>query len=265
MAINLSLNNAEHERLISSDESLWIKKLNRYFDNQRKELVRLINDTEQPVDVIYKLDPIFQVDPILSLYKELYLNQGVKYYSQIINAAKSLKTTNKQEPELSPEEQAQYFLHLERLVDEKIAERVTTLNENSRAVAAQRIKDVIEEATLLGLGAKDTAKMLERAINKEWRDMKKYRSHRIARTEVALINNFSSYQGALDTGLELKKEWSAALDSRTRITHVEASGQQADINGFFYVGGAQLRYPAEYGAPAEEVINCRCRLRYIVP
>jgi len=61
--------------------------------------------------------------------------------------------------------------------------------------------------------------------------------------------------------LPISKEWVAVLDSRTRATHAAADGQVVAFNGTFKVGGYDLRYPGDstLGAPAQEVVNCRCK------
>lgn len=90
------------------------------------------------------------------------------------------------------------------------------------------------------------------------------RALRIARTEIIAASNAGSYaQAKLVADEGDQKEWVATLDNRTRIDHVHADGQVVPLDQPFIVGGWPLMYPGEIGAPASEVVNCRCTLTYV--
>lgn len=94
------------------------------------------------------------------------------------------------------------------------------------------------------------------------------RSTTIASTEVVSASNFASHEAASQFsgqyGIQLKKQWLATEDDRTRPTHADADGQEVDLDEPFDVGGAQLMYPGDFslGAPASEIIRCRCTQIY---
>jgi uncharacterized protein with gpF-like domain len=92
----------------------------------------------------------------------------------------------------------------------------------------------------------------------------KARARIIARTETHGAANYGSLQAAMATGLDMNKEWLSAADERTRQTHVEADGQTVGIEENFRIGSAFMAYPGDPQGPAEEVINCRCTLAYLV-
>ena len=52
--------------------------------------------------------------------------------------------------------------------------------------------------------------------------------------------------------------WIAFLDERTRVTHVQANGQEKSPFGTFRVGGASLRFPGDPRGPLREIMGCRC-------
>jgi hypothetical protein len=85
----------------------------------------------------------------------------------------------------------------------------------------------------------------------------------IARTEIASASNYAGEALAKETGLTYTKKWISAEDERTRASHSAANDQQADVFGFFNVGGYQMAHPTDssQGAPASEIINCRCAVR----
>jgi len=96
------------------------------------------------------------------------------------------------------------------------------------------------------------------------------RGETIARTETLKALN-AGRQEALDQLIEnpnndvraedVVRAWDSAGDGKTRPTHVAADLQDPVPQGQpFIVGGYSLMYPGDtsLGAPAEEVINCRC-------
>ena len=83
---------------------------------------------------------------------------------------------------------------------------------------------------------------------------------RIARTEGTRISNESAFDAskeAVNAGADVAKQWSAALDSRTRETHAMCDGEIVELDETFSNG---LEYPGDPAGDAEEVINCRCAL-----
>ena len=96
----------------------------------------------------------------------------------------------------------------------------------------------------------------------------KYRGDVIARTEsidALRAGHHESLRQATEAGDvaegDVTREWdSSGDDGRTRPTHLRADGQKRQGNAPFDVGGYQLRYPGDssLGAPAEELVMCRC-------
>jgi hypothetical protein len=94
----------------------------------------------------------------------------------------------------------------------------------------------------------------------------------IARTEIVTASNYSADLTAREiaaaNGITYDKYWLSAADERTRASHVAANGQKADAFGFFTVGGYRMSHPcdSDQGAPASEIINCRCtcRRKYLI-
>jgi hypothetical protein len=64
------------------------------------------------------------------------------------------------------------------------------------------------------------------------------------------------------TGGVVTKEWIAHDDERTRISHANVDNTIVAVDDVFIVGGFPLRYPHDPYGPVQEVVNCRCRLRY---
>lgn len=92
------------------------------------------------------------------------------------------------------------------------------------------------------------------------------RGETIARTEAIGALNASqreAYEQAIASGAvnrqDVRKVWRATRDNRTRDSHRSLDGESASMDERFANG---LLYPCEPGAPAEEVIACRCSCDY---
>ena len=98
------------------------------------------------------------------------------------------------------------------------------------------------------------------------------RGETIARTEAIASLNQAEHEAvkqAVDMGAvkqkNIKRIWdSAGDDGRTRKTHLELDGQIVEMDQpFVSDSGARMMYPGDtsLGAPGEETINCRCKVR----
>ncbi len=88
------------------------------------------------------------------------------------------------------------------------------------------------------------------------------RAKTITRTEGHRIQSASNYNACVDAkakGADVVKQWSAALDARTRSSHRSLDGQIKEVEEPFEIGGKKAMYPGEFGDPAEDC-NCRCRV-----
>lgn len=118
------------------------------------------------------------------------------------------------------------------------------------------------------LGAAKIYRMVERYRNRYLQ----YRAETIARTEVQRTVGRArreSITQVLEQIGEPKESvvrtWVATGDKRTRDTHAEMDGQQRGLDApYESSSGARMMHPgdASLGAPAEELINCRCTELY---
>lgn len=95
-------------------------------------------------------------------------------------------------------------------------------------------------------------------------EFSEFRADVIARTEVGMAYETGNWDGmgALGAYGPLEKEWLATSDRRTRPTHTALDGKILPIDQPFQVGSTEMLYPKQPGAPAKEVIQCRCTLLY---
>lgn len=133
--------------------------------------------------------------------------------------------------------------------------KVTAVTDFTKSVIGGLILDIFSRTE------SNTMDDVAKSVRSTYDDFSRYRSYRIARTEVAGATNYGSMIGAKASGVALKKEWLSSHDERVRKTHAHVSGEIVGIEEKFSNG---LHFPAEYeaGRPSE-TINCRCTIVYI--
>jgi len=106
------------------------------------------------------------------------------------------------------------------------------------------------------LSRRDQAKLFQETLNDP--AYNRARSLVIARTESTKTANFGINMGAESSDYEVQKFWINTRDARTRRSHLAMTKDRIALNQPFMVGGVAMMYPGEVGAPAAEVVNCRC-------
>lgn len=251
---------AKWERLTNQDEREW---RNAFVDLFEVQLQRMIEKGKVLGfnNLISEMPSIIRPEEYNELYERFYLEQGQKYYLTILMGLKGSKMSLRKK-ELDPTDP--YFLRMREFLDEITATKVKTVEATSREVALNAIAKATEEAQEQGFGEVELVRRIEEEVALEWRVLSEFRAQRIARTEVTALANRASYMGAQNSELAVGKKWMAFIDSRTRLTHIDINGLEVGINERFPVGNSLLEYPGQYGGSAEETINCRCRLSWIV-
>lgn len=121
---------------------------------------------------------------------------------------------------------------------------------NSRHVTSAVTRAVLQGQTIPQLAASiaDIAAMDQRAA---------MRAARTAMTSAHSLGKLKGYERAAGMGIDVEKQWLAALDSRTRGSHRHLDGEVVGLDAEFSNG---LKYPGDPDGPASEVYNCRCTL-----
>lgn len=118
------------------------------------------------------------------------------------------------------------------------------------------------------LGEERIDRMVDRYLDR----FLQYRAENIARTE-SLYAVGAARRESLTQALEqlgeprssVVRTWAATKDARTRDSHAEMDGQRRGMDEpYESPSGALLMFPGDssLGAPAEEIINCRCTELY---
>jgi hypothetical protein len=265
MARTLTGNNARREQLIQS--RILDRLVIRYRVRIRNEIRRAMNaaaksmsDPESPGVVSSKVwaEHRRRIDVIM---RKLWTDSGHTMSEHINPNEKAANRRHvKQEGEprvliIDPTEQA------DRIMQQWITERGGALIVNISETTRKNVRKVIDDGIAEGLSERDIAANI-RAISSSVADS---RSQTIARTETHGAANFAAEATAQATGLDFVREWAASRGPRTRDTHRKADGQKVGMGEYFNVGRAKLRYPGDSSAGhAEETINCRCAVLYVL-
>jgi len=115
------------------------------------------------------------------------------------------------------------------------------------------LERTITQSIVKADGVGETAKAIRNVM-----DIDLNKSLRIARTETTTAmgeGNRKAMKKAESKGLDLKKQWVATLDKKTRDRHRRMDGEIRDLDEKYSNG---LMHPGDQMGRPEEVINCRC-------
>lgn len=127
-----------------------------------------------------------------------------------------------------------------------------------------KIRDVIRKAVEEGASIDTIAKRIDTTYD----GFRGARAETIARTETARAINYGKFSAAKESktrlGMDIRRNWLATADERTRETHANAdsdvneTNRDLDVDTPYEVGAARLWHPGDPAGPPEETVNCRC-------
>jgi HK97 family phage portal protein len=142
------------------------------------------------------------------------------------------------------------------------------INLTTQQRMGQEIAVILAEAAEQGMTIAEMQAQIYNRVSTVF-DVRKsdYETERIARTEMNRAGNGGTMAGWRQSGIVEGKAWLAALDDRTRDTHVEAHLQYQvepiPLEQDFYVGGHSCESPGGTGITYED-INCRCTMVSVI-
>lgn len=132
----------------------------------------------------------------------------------------------------------------------------------NRAHLHDEIRKEMEKMVKKGYGIDKMQKRMQQLFNKS-----KNSAIRIARTETTRIQNagrFEAFEEAEKLGLDVKKQWVATKDNRTRDSHSYAHGVGGEIVELHEAFSNGLFYPGDPNGSLKEICNCRCTIISVV-
>ncbi len=154
------------------------------------------------------------------------------------------------------------------LYDERVKTYISRrLNKYLGKKITDQVRDALKAELAAGYEAGEGIPQIMDRVGSVYEGAKGWQAERIARTEIIGSSNYGANVAYSQAGVELKA-WLAALDERTRETHIEAHMQyQANpipVEADFEVGGGAGPCPGNIGT-AEEDCNCRCTEIPVIP
>lgn len=147
---------------------------------------------------------------------------------------------------------------------DELALRIDVDDNSLKAAAARRVGQMVNVGTKLRTTIRDsiarslqggeTLEELEKVVAAKFGGRLPSNAATVARTETQIFAADVRYGLMRQQGID-EHEWSAAMDQWTRETHREVDGERVAVGTRFKNG---LLHPLESGAPASEVVNCRC-------
>jgi len=201
----------------------------------------------------------FNNDPLLSEMDKLYRIVGTFFVDAVVEDLKS-EGMNMERKEVLDVSNEQLVMEIVDYIRREGATKVTSITATIRSMIQSELEKGVEK----GLGIDE----IKRNLRKRWNTLSHSRGKMIARTEVMTASSQASDVGAkgiMDTtGLRLRKIWLATPIGKYRTNHLALDGKGVAFESTFNVGGGvEMKHPHDPTAPAGEIINCRCSIRYM--
>lgn len=240
----------DDKKIRSFTNEYWKQGRKMLYQNSRK-VVDLIGNV--PIDQVKAraadmLDSVELRDYLIGLW----VTTG-SYFARDMNS-KLIKRTQK-ETDLWEEAYIRYMAERAKAKAMGIARTEATLINSV-------IDIIIQDGYREGYSIDQLTGTIQRELDKRLRVVHDWEAERIARTEVIGAANKGSFDGALGTGLDIKKAWLTSGLKGVRETHQMYESQGGVPMNYDYNVG--LKHPGDPNGSPEEIINCRCTIIYEV-
>jgi SPP1 gp7 family putative phage head morphogenesis protein len=128
----------------------------------------------------------------------------------------------------------------------------------------KKVNNIVKQGIIQGEGIPQITARLCRDLAAQSQS----RMRLFARTAITGAQNAGRQQqmeDAAQMGIEIRKQWLATLDSRTRDAHRRLDGQEVPFDEPFKIDGQEINYPGDPTAHPALVYNCRCTVVSIYP
>jgi hypothetical protein len=242
----------KQDKLISKYEIVF----GLVFARQLRKFSKAVNDF--PTGAIYEIDIYFDEKPLAKAYETMVRETANKF--QIKDPSILTKSIT-----------ADVWRSLVNSYLSGIGgERITEINKFTKEYVLKRLRPILAEGINQGLGIAQIGRSIVADIAEYSGKFAKYRSERIARTEIVGTSNWASVTSVESSGVKdrLLKKWLVTEDGRERETHQEMMDHPLiPIDDYFEVrnvkGGVdRMKYPGDPNGSGGNIINCRCTVVY---
>lgn len=130
------------------------------------------------------------------------------------------------------------------------------------AWSKQKISSAVTQSILQGESVPEAAKRLQMVVGMSANSA--MRAARTALTGAQNLGRLDAGRRAKKMGIQLKKQWIATVDARTRYAHREIDRETVELEEDFS-NGCDCPGHLNSGSDAGQVYNCRCAMRYVIP
>jgi hypothetical protein len=241
----------------------------KYIERKRRQFIRKYNRVMQDA-VVKSIDGVFDlfmydysaqfqvnIEPVKEALYNLYAEVGGEFAQ---NIAIKLK-------DLDPWEEYMYNWAV-TMSGKKITSIAVTLDKELEKLVRQYITQGVEN----GLGTYEIAKLIRDNVPNDWGKAARWKSKRIAQTEVIGASNRASFDAARSFGYDMKKTWLVAPGGVNKTERHRLPGAIANmtvmINEKFLVdagnGYEEMDCPGDDSASPGNVVNCKCAISFEV-
>ena len=232
-----------------------------YWKEARKVLLEISKpvlaaaDNTTPQGLKNKVDQLLSPEKMEKYLNELWVKVGGKFAhdtERLIVKRKSLE-----EPRIDEWEEGFRMYAADR--SKQIAKKIIKTQADYIKIA---IDKVINDAQVTGEAISTISGAIKEEFAKDLIIMQRYEAERIARTEVIGASNKGSFDGAKNSGLDIKKGWLTSGLPGVRDTHLSY-----ELRGYINMEeefAPGLLHPGDPNGAPEEIINCRCTIVYEV-
>jgi hypothetical protein len=255
-------------------EKTFSRELASYFNEIRKDVVSFYTATGLLINAdIYQSKTETLLERHYKRVIRNFINEGKYSYRKSLES-KGIEYKQEQEEEDEKIKATSVLIALafvESIIQRRASQLIETTNDNIKETAAKAPKKAKEAGTKVrdemdkGLGRAFKGRQAMIALTET-----QFMSERSKNIEAAVISRngnvdpSSINDGVVTGNPDVKKEWAAILDDRTRGGHAMADGQTQNMNDPYIVNGEYLMYPSDtsMGASLGNIINCRCSSLY---
>ena len=255
--MNVAKQRQRFDRLTRRLEKKYIPLFNAVFRKQLLEYSKALK--VNTLDAIYSIDKFFPEDILKNAYDRMVLE--------------TFETFQINDPEVLVKsiDTSVWVTLVTEYITNVGGNRITQINRFTKAYVLSKLRPILNQGINEGLGIPEIASNIIKNIGEYQGNFARYRSERIARTEIIGTSNYAGLASVKSAGIEdaVLKKWLPFLDDKTRDTHQEMNDYPSiSLNDVFEVprldGGVDLmQYPGDPSGSAGNVINCRCTIVYV--
>lgn len=255
-------------------EKTFGRELVSYFNEIRKDVVSFYTATGLLINAdIYQSKTEMLLERHYKRVIRNFIDEGKYSYRKSLEA-KGIEYKQEQKEEDEKIKATSVLIALafvETVIQRRALQLIETTSDNIKDAA----KRASEKANEFGTKVSDE---FDNGLNRAFKGRQamialtetQFMAERSKNIEAAVISRggdvdpSSINDGVVAGNPDVKKEWAAILDDRTRGGHAMADGQTQNMNDPYIVNGEYLMYPSDtsMGASLGNIINCRCSSLY---